>query len=396
MSKKEKPKRLLSLVLALAMVFACFAGTFSEEAFAESSVDGTWVLETKETSGSVEFNYSAKFEIESGAYTYTAKLGGTEKIAVDPAPLEEGGSEEAENPNDADAQQRKDAAGTYKGTKTFSLDVPGLDTTLNLEYDYTVTLGEDGTYEYEVEIKGIPEGVDIETPKDPEKPEAKVLELEDKATGIKAYAEAGVMPEGAKLVVREISSGAFYDKVAALLGDGAKGFKLYDIYFETADGSHVQPQVGKVKMSYPVPSAYSEGNTALYRINDEGATKTEMPGSADNGYFVVMHERFSYYTLVNVPAPAPGSQEEQGTGSQPSGGSTGTTDSDAAGTTGGSEAGTGSSGSTSGSGSETSQTDADTVKTGDENNQALWLMLFAGSITAAAAVCVISRKRRHN
>ena len=133
---------------------------------------------------------------------------------------------------------------------------------------------------------------------EPEEPveQSPAVNFTDSATGVKVNADKGVFAEGVQIVVSEITQGADYDAAVSSLSDVGKKFKLYEIHFEDADGSEVQPN-GTVTVSYPIPKGYAEDKIVLYRINEDG-TKTLVKGTVDNGFYKVVSRSFSTYALV--------------------------------------------------------------------------------------------------
>ena len=122
------------------------------------------------------------------------------------------------------------------------------------------------------------------------------VDLVDTATGIKVHADAGTLPEGVKLVVEPITSGADYDKATVSLMDVGKKFKLYNIHLVDAQGNEVQPN-GTVTVSYQIPEGYDANNLAVYRMNEDGS-KTLIKGTVENGTYSVIQKCFSQYALV--------------------------------------------------------------------------------------------------
>ena len=122
------------------------------------------------------------------------------------------------------------------------------------------------------------------------------VDLVDTATGIKVHADAGTLPEGVKLVVEPITSGADYDKATVSLMDVGKKFKLYNIHLVDAQGNEVQPN-GTVTVSYQIPEGYDANNLAVYRMNEDGS-KTLIKGTVENGTYSVIQKSFSQYALV--------------------------------------------------------------------------------------------------
>jgi LPXTG-motif cell wall-anchored protein len=132
-------------------------------------------------------------------------------------------------------------------------------------------------------------------PEDPVE-QSPAVDVTDAATGVKVHADKGVFEEGVKLVVTPITSGADYNLAASALEEVGKKFKLYEIHFDDANGSEVQPN-GTVTVSYPIPEGYDAENVALYRINDDGS-KTLIKGTVDGNYYTVITKSFSTYALV--------------------------------------------------------------------------------------------------
>ena len=122
------------------------------------------------------------------------------------------------------------------------------------------------------------------------------VDATDTATGVKLHADKGVFEEGVRLVVNEITMGVDYDNAVSALAGTGKKFKLYEIYFEDANGNEVQPN-GTVTVSYPIPVGYDAENIVLYRINDDGS-KTLVKGASVDGYYTVITKSFSNYALV--------------------------------------------------------------------------------------------------
>ena len=134
---------------------------------------------------------------------------------------------------------------------------------------------------------------DFEPDDPPERSPA--FDATDAASGVKIHAGEGVLPEGAALKVKQITSGADYNKAKLLLADVGKKFRLYDIALHS-NGAEIQPN-GLVKVSLPIPEGYDASKLALYRINDDG-TKTLIESTVENGYVVFYTKHFSLYALV--------------------------------------------------------------------------------------------------
>jgi LPXTG-motif cell wall-anchored protein len=141
-------------------------------------------------------------------------------------------------------------------------------------------------------LKATESDIEIEKPVE----QSPAVDVTDDATGVKVHADKGVFEEGVKLVVTPITSGADYNLAASALQEVGKKFKLYEIHFDDANGSEVQPN-GTVTVSYPIPEGYDAENVALYRINDDGS-KTLIKGTVDGNYYTVITKSFSTYALV--------------------------------------------------------------------------------------------------
>ncbi len=134
---------------------------------------------------------------------------------------------------------------------------------------------------------------------EPEKPEPDhpAVDIEDKETGIRIYADENVFTEEVSLVVTPIHQGdEGYDAAAKVLDNTGKKFQLFEIHFENQKGETVQPN-SKVSVSYPIPTDYNVDKLAVYRINEDG-TKTRINGSAEGSCFTVVQKSFSTYALV--------------------------------------------------------------------------------------------------
>lgn len=132
----------------------------------------------------------------------------------------------------------------------------------------------------------------------PDQPEelSPAVDVTDAKTGVKVHADKGVLPEGAQVIVTEITSGSDYDSAAKALSDVGKKFKLYEVRFVDANGQELQP-TGPVSVSYPVAAGYDKAQLALYRINDDG-TKTLVKGTESDGFYTVTARTIGKTALV--------------------------------------------------------------------------------------------------
>lgn len=139
---------------------------------------------------------------------------------------------------------------------------------------------------------------DEDTDFTPEVPEesSPALSVTDEKTGIKVEADKGVLDKGAQLKVTELTSGWEYENAEKALASISKKFKLFEIHFEDANGTELQPK-GNVKVSYKIPEGFDKENVALYRINEDG-TKTLVKGTVEQDYYVVYTKSFRVYALV--------------------------------------------------------------------------------------------------
>lgn len=190
--------------------------------------------------------------------------------------------------------------------KVFSIELDSLDTeyvNMKMKVPYTpmdaVGAATDGWLSCRLKIDlsdAVKVSDDYElNPSEDLEEQSPAVNLTDSTTGIKIQADEGVLPEGVKLVVTQITSDADYDRAASILSDVGKKFRLFEIHFEL-DGAEVQPN-GIVTVYYPIPEGYDADKVVLYRINDDG-TKTLVKGTVENGFYKVMTKSFSTYALV--------------------------------------------------------------------------------------------------
>ena len=134
-------------------------------------------------------------------------------------------------------------------------------------------------------------------PDDPEEL-SPAVDYTDPATGVRVKTEKGVLPEGVKVTVTEITSGDFFDKAGSAL-EGFGKFKLYKISFTDKDGNEVVP-TGTVTVTYPAPSE-SSGDLSLYRINDDGS-KTLVKGTLSKDGYTAVTKTAGVYALAEAAA----------------------------------------------------------------------------------------------
>ncbi len=134
-------------------------------------------------------------------------------------------------------------------------------------------------------------------PDDPEEL-SPAVDYTDPATGVRVTAEKGVLPEGVKVSVTEITSGDFFDKAVSAL-EGIGKFKLYKISFTDKDGNEVVP-TGTVTVAYPSADGSSD-NLSLYRINDDGS-KTLVKGTLSKDGYTAVTKTAGVYALAETAA----------------------------------------------------------------------------------------------
>ena len=134
-------------------------------------------------------------------------------------------------------------------------------------------------------------------PDDPEEL-SPAVDYTDPATGVRVTAEKGVLPEGVKVSVTEITSGDFFDKAVSAL-EGIGKFKLYKISFTDKDGNEVVP-TGTVTVTYPSADGSSD-NLSLYRINDDGS-KTLVKGTLSKDGYTAVTKTAGVYALAETAA----------------------------------------------------------------------------------------------
>ena len=188
------------------------------------------------------------------------------------------------------------------------------------------------------------------------------VDIIDSATGIKVHADKGVFEEGVKLIVKSVISGTDYENALTVLSEIGRKFKLYEIYFEDADGNKIQPN-GTVTVSYPIPAEYNAANMVLYRINDD-KSKTLIKGSAADNYYTVIVRSFSTYALVEKD----NQNTEDVNNGQDKNNST----------------------------SDSPQTEGKAAETGDSSNIMLWLLLVSVSGGILKAMIFTKKRQRVN
>ena len=134
-------------------------------------------------------------------------------------------------------------------------------------------------------------------PDDPEEL-SPAVDYTDPATGVRVTTEKGVLPEGVKVSVTEITSGDFFDKAVSAL-EGIGKFKLYKISFTDKDGNEVVP-TGTVTVTYPSADGSSD-NLSLYRINDDGS-KTLVKGTLSKDGYTAVTKTAGVYALAETAA----------------------------------------------------------------------------------------------
>lgn len=106
-------------------------------------------------------------------------------------------------------------------------------------------------------------------------------------------------------VLFQMESGEEYEQLSAFLSLSADRFKIYMVTFVDAGQVPVQPE-GPVQVSLPVPSEYDMNRVVVSEIAMEGNTpqRTELPGTAENGYIVFQTDHAGVFVLMEKKAQA--------------------------------------------------------------------------------------------
>lgn len=129
--------------------------------------------------------------------------------------------------------------------------------------------------------------------------------LTDETSGIEISAENGVIPNGATVVAKAITTGEQFDKINAVLVDTAGKFFAFDISL-TQGGVKVEPN-GKVLVSIPIPSGYDKAKLAIFFVDEEGKITT-IPSTIDGANVTFETDHFSNYVVAEKSAAAAVSQ----------------------------------------------------------------------------------------
>lgn len=111
--------------------------------------------------------------------------------------------------------------------------------------------------------------------------------------GVTVTADAGVIEEGANLVVERITAGSVYEAAKSTLSSVLTSFTLYDISLEK-DGTAIQP-AGFVKVYIPADS-YTQGKAVIYYL-DDSSNKTSMSSIWQDGRLLFETKHFSKYAI---------------------------------------------------------------------------------------------------
>lgn len=129
--------------------------------------------------------------------------------------------------------------------------------------------------------------------------------LTDETSGIKIGAQSGVIPDGASVVAKPITTGGQFVKLTTALVDTAGKFTAFDISL-TKGGTKIEPN-GKVLVSIPIPSGYDKTKLAIFFVDDEGKI-TQIPSTIDGANITFETDHFSNYVVAEKLAAATGSQ----------------------------------------------------------------------------------------
>lgn len=146
---------------------------------------------------------------------------------------------------------------------------------------------------------------------EPENPteQSPSIDFTDSKTGVKVKAGKGVLAEGTKIQVTEITSGKDYTSAMTSLSSVGKKFKLYDIKFVSAEGTEVTPN-GTVDISLPIAKGYNKDKLAVYRMG-ENTQKTLVKGNVEESYYNITTKTSGKYTLVEKNSTITDSQNKK-------------------------------------------------------------------------------------
>lgn len=121
-------------------------------------------------------------------------------------------------------------------------------------------------------------------PTTPEKPAVKTVEYADKAADISAFANEGVIADGAVFTATPVA-------------DETKDNKLVYNFKFTKDGKEVQPK-GSVTVKIPVPEALKGKTVYVYRAESNG-TYTKMNTKVEGDLITFTTDHFSKYLITD-------------------------------------------------------------------------------------------------
>lgn len=127
----------------------------------------------------------------------------------------------------------------------------------------------------------------------PDDPEEQSPAFDKTINGVRIAAEKGMIPEGTKAEVTEITQGEEYTGAKTALSSVFSNFKLYKIIL-TKDGKEIQPE-GFITISIPVGSL-SSTKAGVYRVNSDG-TKSLLSGSVEDGMYVFKTNKTGLFAI---------------------------------------------------------------------------------------------------
>lgn len=132
---------------------------------------------------------------------------------------------------------------------------------------------------------------------EPKQPEPENFDQKDNDSNVRIKANPKVLPENAKLAIRNLTDGSGYDFIQTAINQIGHNFMAYDISIISGSAT-LQPN-GKVSVWLPIPGNYDRSRLAVYRIEEDG-TITKMEGKAKFRYYIFETDHFSQYALVET------------------------------------------------------------------------------------------------
>ncbi len=150
---------------------------------------------------------------------------------------------------------------------------------------------------------------DTTTPSEPSTPAVDTtVSTADGKNSFEVKAEAGVMPEGSKLVVENVTAKKeVYESVGKLLINDIKAdkYQIFDITLVDASNKPTQPE-GVIEVTTTIPEGYDVNSLVVYRVSEDG-TKTLVKTSIDvKAKTITLYlDHFSTYVIAEKIAVLP-------------------------------------------------------------------------------------------